>query len=362
MIYENWKEFKFNEIFDIYSGFFNKKPPSSDNGIIPFIGATFFNNGVTDFYTLEDIKNYSKQGELEDPSLDGKLFVGNCITVTNNGSVGYAFYQTKPFTCSQDVNVLYLKNYKLNKCLASFLILMIEQQRVCFNYSRKWTPARMKKSSIMLPINENNELNYEFMENYINELRNNEFKKYIDIIKKRKNRLIYKRLRPLNHKKWESFYIDELFTISSGKRLTKSNMIPGDTPFIGATALNNGVTNFVSNINDSLDSNVLGVNYNGSVVESFYHPYNCLFTDDVKRFHLKYYPDNKHILLFFKTILLKQKEKYMYGYKFNSKRMKRQSIIVPINDEGKPDYEYMEQYMINLEILMLDKYLDYIKK
>ncbi len=138
-------------------------------------------------------------------------------------------------------------------------------------------------------------------------------------------------------------------------------METGDTPFIGATSVNNGITNFVNNINESLDSNVLGVNYNGSVVESFYHPYECLFSDDVKRFHLKDYPDNKYVLLFFKTIILKQKEKYMFGYKFNAERMKKQIIIVPVNDEGNPDYTFMEQYMINIEIILLEKILKYIK-
>ena len=41
----------------------------------------------------------------------------------------------------------------------------------------------------------------------------------------------------------------------------------------------------VSNTNNSLDRNVLGVNYNGSVVENFYHPYEAIFSDDVKRIH-----------------------------------------------------------------------------
>lgn len=54
-------------------------------------------------------------------------------------------------------------------------------------------------------------------------------------------------------------------------------------PFIGAADSNNGITNFASNTNKLLDKNVLGVNYNGSVVENFYHPYECIFSDDVKR-------------------------------------------------------------------------------
>ena len=61
----------------------------------------------------------------------------------------------------------------------------------------------------------------------------------------------------------------------------------GSRPFIGATDSNNGITAWVENTNESLDSAVLGVNYNGSVVETFYHPYECIFSDDVKRLHLK---------------------------------------------------------------------------
>ncbi len=71
---------------------------------------------------------------------------------------------------------------------------------------------------------------------------------------------------------WKPFVINEIFDISSGIRLTKDDMVPGDRAFIGASDANNGITAFVGNTNSSLDSNVLGVNYNGSVVENFYHP------------------------------------------------------------------------------------------
>ena len=50
------------------------------------------------------------------------------------------------------------------------------------------------------------------------------------------------------------------------------------------------------------------------------------------------------------VIILQQKNKYSYAYKFNSTRMKRQIIMLPVNDAGHPDYEYMEQYIKNLMI------------
>lgn len=137
-------------------------------------------------------------------------------------------------------------------------------------------------------------------------------------------------------------------------------MTIGTVPFIGASDSNNGVTAFVSNDNISKDSNILGVNYNGSVVETFYHPYECLFSDDVKRFSLKNYNGNKYVYLFLKSTIIKQKKKYQYGYKFNEARMLRQKIMLPVNSAGDPDYEYMEQTTKQIEVMLLSQYVTYL--
>lgn len=136
----------------------------------------------------------------------------------------------------------------------------------------------------------------------------------------------------------------------------------GKQPFIGATDNNNGITNFVSNTNASSDENVLGVNYNGSVVETFYHPYESVFSDDVKRFSLKDYDGNKHIYLFLKAIILRQKAKYQYGYKFNEGRMKQQKILLPITKDGEPDYKFMENYAKGIEVRQLTSYVSYLSQ
>ena len=146
-------------------------------------------------------------------------------------------------------------------------------------------------------------------------------------------------MKQLNELRWKAFDICSVFSIESGVRLTKNDMRCGNRPFIGATDSNNGITEFVSNENSSLDKNVLGVNYNGSVVENFYHPYEAIFSDDVKRLHLLNYEDNRYVLLFLKSVILKQQVKYQYGYKFNGERMKKHS--------------YMEEYMKALEKRLL---------
>ena len=123
-------------------------------------------------------------------------------------------------------------------------------------------------------------------------------------------------------------------------------MNEGKMPFIGATDSNNGITNFVSNSNKSLDKNVLGVNYNGSVVENFYHPYECIFSDDVKRISFKEDErQNKYCYLFLKQMILQQKEKYRYAYKFNGDRMARQKIMMPVNENNAINYVAIEKFI-----------------
>lgn len=157
--------------------------------------------------------------------------------------------------------------------------------------------------------------------------------------------------------KWAVFAIEEICEILSGVRLTKQDMQNGHLPFVGASDSNNGITAFVSNQNNSLDKNVLGVNYNGSVVENFYHPYECLFSDDVKRLKIKSEHADKYAYLFLKTAILQQKSKYQYGYKFNATRMSRQKIMLPVTTDQKPDWAYMSRYMQQIELRQMMCYL-----
>jgi hypothetical protein len=162
---------------------------------------------------------------------------------------------------------------------------------------------------------------------------------------------------------WQEFFLEDVASIDKGVRLTKADMEDGITPFIGASEMNNGVTAFTSSMNESYDSNVLGVNYNGSVGFSFYHPYYAVFSDDVKRVKwLESERNNKYTLLFLSAVIKMQKDKYAYGYKFNGQRMKRQKILLPVTDDGSINWSYMEQYMRIIENNLLKQATDILCK
>lgn len=150
----------------------------------------------------------------------------------------------------------------------------------------------------------------------------------------------------LDSRNWKEFFLEDIVSINGGKRLTKADMQLGNMPFIGASELNNGITAFTCSINESIDNNVLGVNYNGSVGFAFYHPYRAIFSDDVKRIKWKSsLHNNRYTLLFLASMIGQQKCKYAYGYKFNSQRMKRQKILLPIQSNNTIDWGFMEAYM-----------------
>ena len=162
-----WKWFRYDQIFNIKKGFYNKKPEESGLGTIPFIGATDSNNGITSMYTLQEIESASKTGKDPNQKINDKIFKGNCITVSNNGSIGYAFYQEKDFTCSHDVNPLYLKDHAMTKYIAIFLCTLIELEQYRWAYGRKWRPKRMPYSLIKLPVTKDGIPDWHFMETYI---------------------------------------------------------------------------------------------------------------------------------------------------------------------------------------------------
>lgn len=148
-----WKQFKYTDLFEMTRGQGGKASDAKQNpGKNPYIGASAENNGVT-FWT-----------SLEPTEVEG------AITVSNNGSVGSAFYQDKPFLASSDVSVLRLKERTLTKQIGLFIITIIEQEKAKYNYGRKWGLSRMKESFISLPVTPEGQPDYDLMERYINSL------------------------------------------------------------------------------------------------------------------------------------------------------------------------------------------------
>ena len=323
-----WKWFKYSEVFIIERGFYNKRP--EDEGNMRFISASMSNNGVTD---------------KVNPEIVEKKFAGDCITIVNNGHAGEAFYQNEEFTCSHDVNILRLKDYKMNVSVAMFLIPFIKKEKFRFNYGRKWRYERMGNSEIKLPVDVKGNPDWGFMENYI--------KKSFDMspmVKKAKKlkRMTETTDSKLEFKKFKTFAYSDIFEIKKGKRVVMTTLNQtGNNVFVSAIDHNNGVSCY-SDLKPNQKGNTITVNYDGNgVAEAFYQPDPYWALDSVNVLYPKF-ELNPYIAMFLITLIKKEKYRFSYGRKWHKERMGKSQIKLPVDVKGNPDWGFMENYIKNM--------------
>lgn len=336
-----WVEFVFENIFKIHStnSGIDKNKLNDKKGKIPYITRSDKNNGIDFFIGLQDEK-YKQDN-------------GNVITIGLDTQT--VFYQSHFFYTGQNIQIL--SNDNLNYFTSQFLIPLIKIQMEKFNWGGNGaTLTRLKRSKIILPTNLKGEIDYAFMEQFLRYKEEEKITKFQSYIVQRIEQVKdFKEVEPLNKKEWGEFFIEDIAEIISGRDIYEAERINGDTPYVSATANNNGIGYFVGNTNGTLEEKCLSVNRNGSVGYSFYHHYKALFSNDCRKLRLK--NNSPFVGKFISRIITGQKEKYGYGYKMGTGRIKRQKILLPIVKKGQPDYEYMENYIKKLEHEKLTKYL-----
>ena len=143
---------------------------------------------------------------------------------------------------------------------------------------------------------------------------------------------------------WTPFDLESLFDIKKGTRLTKAEMKPGNIPFIGATAFNNGVTARIGNNEYLHPANVITVSYNGSVGEAFYQEVSFWASDDVNVLYPKF-PLTRNVALFLLPLIRAAGKQYAFVNKWKLEEMKKSGILLPTSEDGSPDWSYMDSFM-----------------
>lgn len=334
-----WGNFVIEDLFHVKRG---KRLIKKDRkyGKIPYYSATDSNNGLTDF-------------------ISNPLFVEkNKIIVTTFGD---AFFIEGEFTASDEITIL--ENNKVNRHNGLFVCGMIKNNIEKFKFGYKCFSGRIKRQTVLLPLDEkNNSPDWVFMESYIKEKEKSLHEKYKSYLEKKQTQTNTNKdkwdVNQIYSKKWSEFFISDIGEIGSGKDIYGAERIKGDTPYISAKSKDNGIGHFIGNENKTLESNCISVNRNGSVGYAFYHPYKALYSNDCRKIRLN---KNKHVSLFIANQITSQRGKYGYGYKMGTGRLKRQKIMLPIDDNDNPDWDFMEAYMKQLEYKKISKYLDYIE-
>ena len=249
-----------------------------DKNAIAFVSRTRENNGVISF--VEKISNVTP-------------YETGLITVALGGSVLSSFIQQNNFYTGQNVAVLKPLEemsfaVKVYYCIAIF--------KNAFRYSTCGREANKTLRTIMIPPLDD-------IPKYIHSTTVPNFYNF--------KQSVSTKIIDLNIQKWKEFEYSDIFEIKKGKRVTKLDMIEGETPFISATDKNNGIREYAGLV-EMFHGNVITVNYNGSVGEAFYQEKPFWASDDVNVLYPKFVL-NKYIAMFLIAVIKQDKYRFNYG-------------------------------------------------
>lgn len=329
-----WKEFIIKDIFitekqgkncQVPTGAYIEKKSLLD-GNIPRITVMGTNNGICGYYANNiDDKNYR--------------IYENFISVSFLGTV---FYQKEQASLDMKVHCLKPINIELNEYTGLFLVTAIGKSLKASTYSDQISSKVLAGLSIKLPVDETGNPDFSYMESYMKNLELAVSTSLTDLQSAKKSDIS----GTLDISSWKLFQISELFNVQKGKRLTKADMKDGKIRFIGASAINNGITAYISNDEHLHPQNTITLSYNGSIGEAFYQDEMFWASDDVNVLYPKF-KMNREMAFFIIPLLKTAGKRYAFIDKWKKEDMENSKIPLPVDKDGNPDYKYMENYIVN---------------
>ncbi len=162
-----WKEFELSELFELVP---TKKldykkqdlPDLADEIFnLPALTCTAYNNGISCYVPRNEA-----------------TILKNMLSIAANGDAP-AFYQAQEFTILQDAYALRFKNEELNSYQYLFLLVSLQKILLKFGWTNKSGWQKVKQEKILLPINTEGTIDFDFMENFIKNIQN-ELKPLLD--------------------------------------------------------------------------------------------------------------------------------------------------------------------------------------
>ncbi len=324
-----WKWFNLNDLFDIKTTKNVKASNVEPGKELNYITRSNYNDGCV----IKTSTNYPNS------------FINKKNTLTIGGENATCFFQTKDYITGNNITKLIPKKFlHINLWRGLFFKMIIDLEKIKYSYNRAFNLKNIKKTKIKLPV-KNNQINFNFMEEFIKNLK---YSYILNFINKEKQKFKRQPLN-LNTKDWKWFSILDLFIFEKHKPFLIKEIedFPGSTPFISASEFNNGVTFSTSIKTNIIKGNKLTITRNGKVGVVFFQNNDFLASADIQVLKPKDFKLNIFIGIFFKLLLELEKNKYSYGRKISLDRLKQAKIKLPIKN-NKIDFNFMERFIKNI--------------
>lgn len=316
-----WGDFVVGELFDCDTTktFYPNKselPP----GNTPYITRSTYDNGISGYY--DDINN---EFTIE----------GNCLTIGAEG--GIAFWQPKPFIAG--VKVYTIRHPQLNELTALFVASLLNANSANYNYTNARVLAKIKAESIPLPLKSSadpsnysqEDIDWDYMETVMSRVTTRAKERLANLPQPAD-----KKKTPVDTSQWGEFAVGELFDVAPCAKLTKKELVPGDTLLVtNAKTQTRRVGNDAPTFEDVIVVTCFG--------DAFYFASkiipSCVIV--LKQRH----NNGKAFALFVTAILNATLKGYVFSNRATKKKVLDTKIKLPVDKNGEIDYNKIKSAM-----------------
>ena len=339
----------------------------SDNAEYPYFTRTVFNNGIYGYVDYLD---------------ESHLIKGNSIAV---GMMGMKFfYMSHDFYAGQFTKTVFPKFNGFNSRIALWFISWFNKS------SKKFLSVLVREfekvfsdTEIIVPYHANGDLALDYMESRIREMeesRIREMDAYLkvsgfedcELTEEEQNALS---LMDKGNVAFKSFYVTDdiitgrnngIFTVKNSHNILQSSITPnsGNTPYVTAGEGNNSISTYIAYDNTQIEKgNAIMIGGKTMVItyqsEDFFSNDSHNLVLYVKNPLLA----NELIQLYLVASLNRSlKPIYSWGDSISSKKIKKDTLHLPVTTSGDIDYHFMETYIRAIEKLTIQRVKDWRAK
>lgn len=280
------------------------------------------------------------------------------------------FYRQSPWYAGQFVRKITPKNIIKGRAISFFTTVLNKLSPMLLNVLVRNVNKTFNQLTVNLPVTKDGELDFEFMEQYTDNLESKHIERvehYLSTTKLNDYELTEEEkdaITVFDSVVWREFHMRELFERIKTKKLPyKAKELPrkpiGENilPCLTASFVNQGLNYYAPKEGSTILKNVISLPSNSDVYRAYFQSNEFTVLSDAYAIEWKYsnenLSDNKY--LFTVTCINTVTDLHIYSHKnklggWNVVRDK--SISLPVKD-GKLDYEYMEKLTVALKKLAI---------
>lgn len=299
--------------------------------------------------------------------IEAKIFDKGTITMD---MFGFAFYRQFKYKMVTHARVFSLKpKFNVSKRQGLFLVNSFCFMNKKFGYENMCSWEKIKFEQIQLPV-KNNEIDFDFMESFIEELENErieELSTYLTVSGLENYELSDKEekaIRDYEKLDFREYDLTDIFDIKNTSSILSSDIIKnsGMTPYLCASADNNAVSTYISYDNKYLERGDCIFIGGKTFVVSYQK--NDFYSNDSHNLalYLKNTCKTKLTYLYLVTCIYKSlSHKYSWGNSVSKTKIKKDKIYLPCNN-GEPNFEIMDSFITAIQKIVIKDVVLYVDK